>query len=568
MRISALYHPDQKLRCLLLQTKFSEFSYWNYRISCEALGVKTPSAPLGLITLAAIFPQHWEFRLLDLNARDFDQGDWDWAQMVCIGGMLPQQSAMLDYVSKAKHDGKYVVCGGADPSSQPDLYAEADTIIIGEAENVVPLWLESWRAGQPHGRFSCKERPDVTLSPVPRFDLLNFQHYMQIGVQYSRGCPFNCEFCDIIELFGRVPRTKTVEQFLHELDVLYNLGYRGSVEFVDDNFIGNKRIVKRQLLPALIEWQRKRKYPFFFHTEASMNLADDKKLLRQMRAAEFRFIFMGIESPDPEILLQTQKSQNTMGDITRRIQTLYDYGIVAFGGFILGFDAEKKGTDRGMIKLIEEANVSVAMVGLLVALPNTQLTRRLHREGRLVDLKGDKIDQAMQANGGDTRHAIIEVVDQTTAGLNFITKRDRVEILEEYARVVSHIYHPRVFADRVLRTAKATKFKPRHLPSPKDLGKQLRALARVSWWFTKRPTSRWQYWRVFFKSAFMGPFRFEIAMKLMGMYLHLEDQTRYVLQNIETQKEFGREYNESIHRREIEEQMKMATATARLVTES
>jgi radical SAM superfamily enzyme YgiQ (UPF0313 family) len=558
-------HPDQTLNCLLIHTKFSEFSYWNYRISCEALGAKTPSAPLGLITVAAILPQHWQFRLLDLNAREFSEVDWDWADIVCIGGMLPQQTAMLSYINKAKKEQKFVVCGGADPSSQPDLYHEADVIIIGEGENTIPLWLESWRNGEPRGRFSAKEKPDVSLSPVPRFDLLNFRDYLQVGVQYSRGCPFNCEFCDIIELFGRVPRTKSETQFLNELDVLYKLGYRGSLEFVDDNFIGNKRLVKRKLMPALIDWQRRHKYPYFFHTEASMNLADDKKLLRQLRAADFRFIFMGIESPDPEILLQTQKSQNTMGDISKRIQTLYDYGIVVFGGFILGFDGEKKGVDRSMIRLIEEANVAIAMVGLLVALPNTQLTRRLQREGRLVNLKGESIPSAQLANGGDTRGAVIEVVDQTTAGLNFITKRSREEIFDEYSRVVSHIYDPKVFADRVLRTAKAIKFRPRHLPSFVELLRQLRGFCRVSLWFSKRRSSRYQYWRVVFKAALMGPFKFEVAMKLMGLYLHLEDQTSYVLNNVEKLKVFGREFDKRQQTRDIEEQMKIATVTAKVI---
>lgn len=558
-----MLHPDQPIRCLLIHTKFSEFSYWNYRISCEARGAKSPSAPLGLITVAALLPQHWDFRLMDLNSREFSQADWDWADIVCLGGMLPQQKAMLGYIDKANADGKFVVCGGADPSSQPDLYSSADVVIIGEGENTIPLWLTSWRAGEPRGRFEAKEKPDVTKSPIPRFDLLNFKDYMQVGIQYSRGCPFNCEFCDIIELFGRVPRSKTEGQFLAEIQALYDLGYRGSLEFVDDNFIGNKRLVKRKLLPALIEWQRKHRYPFYFHTEASMNIADDLQLLRQMRAAEFRFVFMGIESPDPDTLRQTQKSQNTMGDIAKRIQTVHEHGIVILGGFILGFDSEKKGTDEAMIRLIEESNVTIAMVGLLVALPNTQLTRRLHKEGRLLNLKGEKIDQAMRADGGDTRHAVLEVVDQTTAGLNFETKRDRAEILEEYANVVRKIYNPKVYADRALRTAKLTNVKPKYLPNLSELKIQIVAFYRMSLWFSKRKSSRAQYWRVVFTALRYGPFKFETAMKMMGIYLHLENQTQFVLANIQQQIVKSKELSKKRLEEEILEVMKQATALAK-----
>jgi len=402
------------VRCLLVQVRFSAFSFWNFVAACETMGASTPSPPLGLLTVAALLPQHWQFRLLDLNTRPFSEEDWAWADLVCVGGMLPQQAGMLAVIERARRDGKFVAVGGSDPTSQPDVYAAADARVLGEGESAIPVWLESWRAGEPRGVFREREKPDVTRTPVPRYDLLDFGCYAQIGVQYSRGCPFNCEFCDIIELFGRVPRTKTAEQLLGELDRLRELGYSGAVDIVDDNFIGNKRDVKRLLLPALIAWSERHGRPFFFTTEASMNLADDDELLGLMRAAGFRLVFMGIETPDPDLLRMTQKRQNTMRPIVERVRKLYDYGIVVTGGFIMGFDGEKRGADRAMVGLVEESGICLAMVGLLVALPTTQLTRRLVREGRLMDFTGKVVStEAEAASSARAEGSMVEVVDQT-----------------------------------------------------------------------------------------------------------------------------------------------------------
>ena len=305
-------NPDQPLRCLLVYPRFSAFSFWNYRDACETIGAKTPSPPLGLITVAAILPKIWEYRLLDLNAQEFSVDDWQWADIVCVGGMLPQQKGILEVIERALADDKFIVCGGPDPTSQPHIYKHCDALLVGEGESTIPSWLASWRQGKMRGIFRETEKPDVSLSPIPRYELLDFRNYAQIGLQYSRGCPFNCEFCDIIELYGRKPRTKSPDQVIAELTRLHELGYSGSVDIVDDNFIGNKRRVKRELLPAMIAWNEKFKRPFFFSTEASMNLADDSALLEGMRDAGFRIVFMGIETPDAELLLKTQKSQNTV----------------------------------------------------------------------------------------------------------------------------------------------------------------------------------------------------------------------------------------------------------------
>jgi radical SAM superfamily enzyme YgiQ (UPF0313 family) len=529
-------HPDQNLKCLLIHPKFSAFSFWNYVDAAKTIGAKTPSPPLGLITLAAILPQNWEYRLLDLNAQDFSEEDWKWANIICVGGMLPQQKGILEIIKRANREKKYVAVGGSDPSSQPSIYSDADALVVGEGESAVPVWLESWRAGKPRGIFKETEKPDVSKSPCPRYDLLNLNFYVQIGVQYSRGCPFNCEFCDIIELFGRKPRTKTPQQILNELTAIKNLGYSGSIDVVDDNFIGNKRDVKRNLLPALIEWNRLHGHPFYYCTEASMNMADDIPLMELMQEADFRVIFMGIETPDPELLLMTQKSQNTVKPIVDRVQTLYKYGMVTTAGFIMGFDGEKRGMDKSMIKLIEDTSINMAMVGLLVALPNTQLTRRLLKENRLLSFTGERVtsESELRTSARD-QDTVVEVVDQTVAGLNFITTRDRVEILKEYKNVVAEVYNAKKYFDRALRVGEQLVCKSKHRPRLFQLRRHLRGFIRTSWQMTKDPETRGLYWRNFFKMLSRGHTALEQVMRLMGIYLHFKKQTQFLAKAMDAQ---------------------------------
>lgn len=526
--------PDEKLNCLLIQPLFAKNSYWNYLDSCALIDAKTPAPPLGLITVAAILPQHWTFKLLDLNARDFSEEEWQWADLICVGGMLPQQRGILEIISRAKRDGKFVAVGGADPSSQPNLYEHADSLVMGEGEITIPMWLQSWREGKPRGRFESAEKPDVTKTPVPRFDLLALNDYNQMNVQYSRGCPFNCEFCDIIELYGRKPRTKTPQQIIAELEALRSVGYRGHIDLVDDNFIGNKRLVKT-MLSELIAWSKKRGHPFFFSTEASMNLADDVKLMELMQEADFRFVFMGIESPDPELLLMTQKSQNTMKPIVERVHKLYEYGIVALAGFIMGFDNEKPNTDQALIQCIEDTGICMAMVGLLVALPNTQLTRRLQKEGRLVAFSGEIVGHDGITAAAIQEGATADVIDQTVAGLNYVTTRDRVEIMREYGNVVRTVYDPERYFARVMRTVRKLNGKGKHLPWGWELKRGLKGLVRLLAIMTRHKKLRWLFWKNFIEALFMPPKKLEAALRLMGIYLHFEKQTAFIMQSMEKQ---------------------------------
>ena len=421
---------------LLVYPRFAAATFWNFAATCELLGVKYPAAPLGLITTAAMFPPSWTVRLVDRNAEELTAANLDWADMIMTGGMLAQHNDTAEVIRIAQKHGKPVVVGGPAITSIPEGYLQADFQVLGEAEGILEKFIEAWTNGVRKGVFSAEKfTADVTKSPIPRFDLLKFDYYLHVGVQFSRGCPFTCEFCDIIELYGRVPRTKTTPQMLAELDRLYELGYRGHIDFVDDNLIGNKKAVKA-FLPHLARWLEEHDYPFEFTTEASLNLADDDELLRLMNAANFFGVFTGIESPNPETLVQMKKKQNTRRNIAESVHRIYAAGMFVTAGFIVGFDNEKAAMSEPMIDLIEEAAIPVAMVGLLYALPNTQLTRRLAKEGRLHPLP----EMVPDGHG-----------DQCTNGLNFDTLRPRREILEDYKRVLDRIYDPVAFAGRLRR---------------------------------------------------------------------------------------------------------------------
>src|SRR6476620_2529790 len=425
-------------RVLMVYPKFIPNSFWNYTEACELVGAKYPAAPLGLITVAAMLPKHWDVRLVNRNTEPLTDADLDWADLVMIGGMLNQQPDFIYLIDLAHLHGKPVCLGGPDVSSSPHLYADADFQVIGEAEHIMVHFIAAWESGERKGVFIAEKfKIDVTQSPMPRYDLIKFDHYLFIGVQYSRGCPFTCEFCDIIELYGRVPRTKTTLQILDELDRLYALGYRGHVDFVDDNLIGNKKAMK-QFLPRLKEWQEEHNYPFELSTEASVNLADDDVLLHMMRDANFFALFVGIESPDPETLAAMRKKQNTRRNLVDSIHKIYGAGMCVTAGFIVGFDSERIEVGESLAHFIELSAIPVAMVGLLYALPNTQLTRRLAKEGRL----HANYDVAATTGG-----------DQCTTGLNFDTLRPLRAVLQDYKRVLEMIYEPAAYAGRLERLA-------------------------------------------------------------------------------------------------------------------
>jgi radical SAM superfamily enzyme YgiQ (UPF0313 family) len=505
---------------LLVFPGFNANSFWNYQATCEIVGAKYPGAPLGLITVAAMLPRHWSIKLVNRNTEDLDEADLEWADMVMTGGMMPQQWDTLALIELAHAHGKVVVVGGPGITSTPAPYHAADFKVLGEAEGLMDRFVADWRGGARAGTYEgVRFKADVTAAPIPRWDLLKFDQYLHVGVQFSRGCPFTCEFCDIIELYGRVPRTKTAPQVISELDSLYALGYRGHVDFVDDNLIGNKKAVKA-FLPHLKAWQEKHHYPFEFSTEASVNLADDDELLGLMRDASFFAVFIGIESPDTETLIKMQKKQNTRRVLSESIRHIYDAGIFVMGGFIVGFDTETDAVAGPIVKLIEDAAIPIAMVGLLYALPNTQLTRRLEQEGRL-----------FEPENGDIQG------DQCTAGLNFVMLRARRDALTDYRTVLDSIFSPVAYFDRVRDVGLSLKMPKRSLRVAlggtfREFGRFLRLITRVT---LHRPDMRVQAWRTLVTILLRNPTAVTSAMRLTAFYVHLGPFSRFVVGRIDAQ---------------------------------
>jgi radical SAM superfamily enzyme YgiQ (UPF0313 family) len=511
---------DRPIRALLIYPQFNGPSFWNYREACELLGARHPAAPLGLLTIAALLPKSWHVRLIDRNFQSLDAADIDGADIVMAGGMLPQQRDLLEVIELCRSRDKPIVVGGPDVTSSPHIYARANFQVRGEAEAVMPNLIAAWDAGAREGVFEAEKfQTDVTASPIPRFDLIQLPDYLYISVQFSRGCPFNCEFCDIIELYGRVPRTKTTSQMLAELDALYSLGYRGHVDFCDDNLIGNKKAL-RQFLPHLKAWQEAHGFPFMFSTEASINLADDDALLGAMRECNFFTIFVGIESPDPDTLIAMQKKQNTRRSIADSVHKIYRAGIFVNAGFILGFDTERAGTAQEIAACIEATSIPVSIVGLLYALPNTQLTRRLTKEGRL----HSGYDAASEG-------------DQCTAGLNFVTRRPRRELLADYVWVLDRVYSPASYFRRVRRMARML-----HRPPPAGVltwSSVLTDLSRIVGFFAlmsvRRPKLIVHFFRTLVDCAVHNRQAIEIVVILMALYLHLGPFSRHVRAEIKRQ---------------------------------
>jgi radical SAM superfamily enzyme YgiQ (UPF0313 family) len=505
-----------EMKALLLYPEFSALGFWNYKTVCQLTGAKYPASPLGMITMAALLPEEWELRLLDLNTATLDDADIDWADLVFIGGMLPQQPRFLRLIERVHSRGKKVVAGGPDPTSQPEVYRSADYLVLGEAECSLPPFLADIARGAQGGTYGSAEKPDVTKTPVPRFDLLELKDYLMIGVQFSRGCPFNCEFCDIIELYGRKPRTKTPQQIVAELDTLYRLGHRGHVDFVDDNFIGNK-VKAKEILRAVKVWSEDHGHPFFFSTEASINLADDEELLGLMRDLDFRYVFVGIESADSEVLRSMHKQPNLTRNIVEDLHRIYRYGMVVNGGFILGFDGETSGSARKMVEVIERGKIVMPMIGLLFALPNTQLTRRLREEQRLLEDTG-RLSEARESTE----------VDQTTSGLNFIPQRPRAEILGDYVHVLKAAYSTRNYFDRCLSLSQVLGIRYRFKPS---WGRKVRygtAFLKIVVKLGLRPSTAYYYWRNLLAVLFTRASALETVVNLMAMYLHFKPQTEFV----------------------------------------
>ena len=468
------------MRVLLIYPVFPP-SFWSFEKTIELVGRKAMLPPLGLITVAALLPQDWEFKLVDRNIREVTEAEWAWAELVMLSAMIVQKQDLLQQIREAKRRGKKVAIGGPYPTALPQecLEAAPDYLVLDEGEITLPMFLAALQRGDTSGTFrSGGEKPDVTHTPIPRFDLLDLDAYSEMSVQFSRGCPFLCEFCDIIVLYGRKPRTKTPAQMLAELDRLYELGWRRSVFVVDDNFIGNKRNVKA-FLSELKGWMVQHGYPFSFATEASVDLAQDQELMDAMVTCNFGAVFLGIETPDPESLLLTRKSQNMRDPLAESVTRIARSGLRVMAGFIIGFDGEKAGAGQRIVDFVEETAIPTAVFSMLQALPDTGLFKRLAADGRL-----------LQDRGGD--------INQTTL-MNFVPTRPMEEIASEYVDGFWRLYDPIRFIDRVFRHFMLLK-EATYPRKPKSFSRKVnwmnvRALLTICWRQGVLRKTRWRFWR-------------------------------------------------------------------------
>jgi radical SAM superfamily enzyme YgiQ (UPF0313 family) len=502
------------MRVLLLYPLFPK-TFWSFEKILELVDRKVLLPPLGLITAAAIFPQDWEYKLVDHNVREVTEAEWAWADLVVLSAMIVQKQDFMEQIRIAKRRGKKVAVGGPYPTSIPEdaLEAGADYLILDEGEITIPMFVEAVERGDSQGTFRTVEKPDVTITPIPRYDLLELDAYDSMSVQFSRGCPFQCEFCDIIVLYGRKPRTKTPQQLLAELECLYNLGWRRAIFMVDDNFIGNKRNVKL-LLKELKDWMAAHQYPFSFNTEASVDLAQDPELIQMMIECNFNAVFLGIETPDADSLELTKKFQNTRTSLSESVQTINRAGLRIMAGFIIGFDGEKTGAGDRIIQFVEETAIPTAVFGLLQALPNTALWHRLEKEGRLHGNKSDGNQFAL---------------------MNFVPTRPVDEIAREYVHAFCTLYEPARFLDRVYRHFLYMTPNPCQVPFTMPSRAELKALAIIFWRQGFKRSTRWQFWRQLFSMIRRNPGVWDQYVTVCAHAEHFIEYRQIVRDQIESQ---------------------------------
>jgi radical SAM superfamily enzyme YgiQ (UPF0313 family) len=499
------------MNALLIYPEFPD-TFWSFRHALKFIGKKSAFPPLGLLTISAMLPKKWNRRLVDMNVRSLTTADLKWADVVFASAMYVQKESLKEVIGLCKAHDKRVVVGGPYASMGLNEAIAADHVFVGEVETTFPVFLDDFEHGEAKAVYQAPERPALSLTPIPDFKLAELSQYSDMSVQYSRGCPFNCEFCDIIEIYGRVPRTKSNEQILAELDALLAIGWRGEVFIVDDNFIGNKRNV-RALMPELAEWSARNKYPFSFTTEASVNLADDDELLKQMRTAGFRQVFIGIETPVVESLKEAQKGQNTRRDLIESVRKVQSYGMEVMAGFIVGFDSDPDDIFERQINFIRESAIPVAMVGLLAAIPDTQLWRRLEREGRLM--------------AGGVEHS----GSNTDCILNFVPKMDASKLIEGYKSIIRHIYSPREYYERSFDSLGRVMHDGAPQIGASGLKREdITAFARIVFALGVRDRSRGEFWRFMRRVVSEHRDKIEDGLMLAALGYHFRKLTEIYCQ--------------------------------------
>jgi len=464
-------------------------TFWSFKHALKFVSKKASFPPLGLLTVAAMLPKEWNKKLIDMNADELEDDDILWADYVFISAMSVQSESANQIIERCRKLNAKIVAGGPLFTSIPEQYQAIDHLILNEAEITLPMFLGDLSEGKPKQIYTSEDWADIKTTPLPQWDLVSMNNYTSMNLQYSRGCPFDCDFCDITVLYGRKPRTKTKDQVIAELDALYFTGWKGPVFFVDDNFIGNKSKLKKEILPAICEWNEKRKNPFYFNTEVSINLADDDTLMNLMVKAGFEAVFVGIETPNEESLVECNKTQNRNRDLISSVRKIQDYGLEVQGGFIVGFDNDPPVIFDKLTKFIQESGIVTAMVGLLNAPHGTKLQKRLLAEGRMLN----------DFNGNNTDISI-----------NFIPHMDSEVLINGYKRILNTIYSPKYFYARVMRFLKdyePKKKKVFHL-NPNYILALFRSIFKLGFIGEERI----YYWKLFLWTLFRKPQLFSLAI--------------------------------------------------------
>ncbi len=464
-------------------------TFWSFKHALRFVSKKAGQPPLGLLTVAALLPAGWQKKLVDLNLADLAAADLVWADYVFLGGMSVQADSAREVIRRCNEAGTKVVAGGPLFTARHEEFTGVDHFVLNEAEITLPLFIDDVLNGRPKPLYASEGWADLAETPLPLWDLIDPRQYATMNVQYSRGCPYDCEFCDITVLYGRAPRSKSGPQVIAEMQALYESGWRGHVFFVDDNFIGNRVKLKKEILPLIIRWMEERDYPFTLGTEASLNLSDDTRLLDLMAQAGFEEVFVGIESPNAESLEECWKIPNRGRDLIASVRTLQKAGLQVQGGFIVGFDHDPLSIFDTLIRFISDSGIVVAMVGLLNAPVNTRLYHRLGREARLLKtFSGSNTDFSM----------------------NFIPKMNDRALRDGYRKILATIYSPKEYYRRVTEFLRTHEPLRRHR-SPLRFA-QLRALSRSMVLLGVVGKERVYYWRLFFWSLFRRPRHFSAAI--------------------------------------------------------
>lgn len=489
------------MKILMVYPKYVD-TFWSFKYALKLISKKTIYPPLGLLTVAAMLPVNWDKRLIDMNLTDLHDEDVAWADYVFVSAMQAQATSVRRVIATCERLGRKIVAGGPLFTQAHAEFDGLAHIFVGEAESLMPQFLDDLVRGSPKPVYESSSRPDLAVSPIPLWSLIRMKDYASMNIQYSRGCPFECDFCEIASLFGRKPRIKSARQMLDELDALYDRGWRGQVFIADDNFIGNKSKLKAEVLPAIIQWSKAKEFPFYFLTEVSIDLADDEDLMKLMIDAGFTQVFIGIESPNTDSLAECNKIANKKRDLAASVKKLQNSGFEVQGGFIVGFDSDPDSIFENQIDFIQQTGIVIAMVGLLNVPRGTKLFDRLKQQNRLLDE---------------------DYGDNTDGSLHFVPKMERNVLLTGYQHVLKTIYSPRQYYERVQKFF--SEYSPKQTRVVRIDWSYVVSLLKSVWVLGVLEKGRWYFWRLLISTLFKYPRFFWMSVSYWIYRHHFYRQT-------------------------------------------